>query len=97
MGRRLVAAVCLPMADMGLPDRARLVLVGMAVMALDQGDPPVYYGGWAYLAGTLGYAEYGPAAERAVARAVAELRKQGLIVPAGEPRPGQNVAYELRL
>jgi hypothetical protein len=97
MGRRLVAAACSPYGDLGLSNSARLVLVAMAVMARDDGDPPTYYGGWAYLSRPLGHAEYTPAAHRAVARAVAELRKSGLIVVIGEARPGSNVNYGLRL
>jgi hypothetical protein len=97
VGRRLAAAACMPLADLGLTPRARLVLVAMAVLAHDQADPPVYFGGWRYLAGALGYAEYGAVPERAVARAIAELRKSGVIVALGDAQPGRNVSYEIRL
>lgn len=97
MGRRLAASACMPLADLGLTPGARIVLIAMAVLAHDQAHPPVYFGGWDYLAGALGHADYGPTGKRAVARAVAELRKAGVIVPIGDASPGRNVSYELRL
>jgi hypothetical protein len=97
MGSRLVAAALLPLADLGLSHRARIVLIGMCNMAIDKADPPVYYGGWERLAGCLGYAEYGPNPERQVAKAVAELRKAGLIVVVREGAWGRNAEYGIRL
>lgn len=97
MGRRLSAAAFAPFEDLGLSKGARIVLWGMANMAHDHGEPPIYYGGWPYLSRGLGYPTYDEGAHRAVARAVAELRKHGLIVPEGEARPGRNVNYQLRL
>lgn len=97
MGRRLGAAAYAPFDDLGLSKGARIVLFGMATMARDDGDPPTYYGGWPYLSRGLGYPTYDAGAHRAVARAVAELRKHGLIVADGEPTPGRNVNYQLRL
>ena len=92
-----MAAALMPLTDIGLTPGARLVLVGMCNMAVDNADPPIYYGGWVRLAEGLGHATYGPTPERAVARAIAELRKAGLIVPNREAVPGRNVEYEIRL
>jgi len=68
---------------------ARTVLTAMAAAAIDpgQGDKPpcLYFAGWGPLALSLGYdvsseEDLAPAAKRAVARAVAELKCAGLIV-----------------
>lgn len=97
MGRRLVAMALLPMANLDLSTRARLVLVGMANQAKDTDPEPVYFGGWAYLSGCLGYPEYGETARRQVAKGLAELRKKHLVMPLDTPRPGKNVPYLIRL
>ena len=97
MGSRLVAHACMPMAELGLSPRARLVLIQVARMSKDTDDPPVYYGGWPFLADVLGFDSYTTGAHQAVARAVRELTTAGLIKPHGPPSPGRNVDYELRL
>lgn len=61
---------------------AQLVLYVLASVARDapHRDPNMYWGGWAYLArAALHYKEYTPAAERAVARCIAELLAAGFI------------------
>ena len=57
----------------------------------------VYYGGWELIAKALGYEEYTPAAERAVARALAELTNAGLIEPLGRAGQGRRQAYRITL
>lgn len=86
---------------------ARLVLVRMAVSAIDKDLEPRYWGGWEPLARALGRrpnidgtwpsdaAEL--AAQRAVDRAVATLTKSGLIKRLNTPRPGRQAEYLLQL
>jgi hypothetical protein len=84
-------------------DKGRLTLLIMASIGRDEPNPKtkiergVYYGGWEMLARALGYKEYTAAAERAVARAIAELTEAGLIEPVGTPTRGQRQAYKLTL
>lgn len=83
--------------------RGKLVLVKMALVALDDdltGErDPVYFAGWADLAEALGYAaaDYGPAAERAVARALADLRAAGLVTVDEPSTRRRNATYRLHL
>lgn len=99
MGSELVKFALANFGD--LSERAKLVLVTMAVYALDNGndDHPggLYFGGWVVLAVALGYAvpDHDPDdkdvikqrrnAEEAVRRAVAELVARGAVEPLIEP------------
>lgn len=92
MGRQLFERVTvLTMAGSmpGLSANARLVLLGMAVVAHDKGNPPdtpeaCYWGGWEYLAqGWLGYPKLDATSKRQVARAMAELVTAGVVAPQG--------------
>lgn len=81
---------------------AKLVLVTMAWFSMDEqaqtAVPPCrYWAGWEQLALVLGYDKYGPTAERAVARAVAELVAAGYIVPLHSAATGTRQEYQLRL
>jgi len=53
----------------------------------------IYYGGWDMLARALGYPVYTPAAERAVARVIAELTDAGYIETLGKAGAGRRQAY----
>lgn len=97
MGYRLVALACQPQHHLHLTDPARLILIQMARMARDKDDPPIYYGGWPFLALILGYPTYNEAAKTAVARAVRELTRKKLIEAANQPSPGRTVDYQVRL
>jgi hypothetical protein len=92
MGRQLferVTTLTLAGSLPGLSPRARLVLLGMAMVAHDKGSPPdipaaTYFGRWDYLAQAwLAYPKLDSKAERAVARAIAELVEAGVVVPMG--------------
>jgi hypothetical protein len=48
-----------------------------------------YFGGWERLSGHLGYPKHDGAAERATARAVAELLASGLAENVGRLQPGR--------
>lgn len=82
-------------------DKGRLVLYLMAAIGRDKPqdnvEAGVYFAGWDLLAKALGYKEYTPAAERAVARAISELVDAGLVEPVGTARRGQRQAYRLTL
>lgn len=95
MGSRLAANVLSLHYDVS--PRARLVLVKMALLAMDKDRPPIYFAGWAPLAMPLGYPAYDGNAERAVARAIRELVDAGFVKPYGAPGPGHNVTYALHL
>lgn len=97
MGSGLVAAALLPLAELELSPRARLVLTRMCSAAKDADTPPIYFGGWGPLAEALGFATYTRSAHSAVARAVKELLECGVIKSYGAPGPGHNVTYEIRL
>lgn len=97
MGSRLVARALLPLAELHLSPRARLVLVRMCVSAKDADQPPTYYGGWPHLAEALGFTSYDRAAHSAVTRAVRELSDSGVIKAYGAAGPGHNVTYALLL
>lgn len=75
--------------------RAKVVLVTMALHSLDPGTstttPLHYYAGWPVLAIALGYHEYGPVPERAVARCVAELVDKGVVKPVDRTSTGTTV------
>lgn len=94
MGNELVACV------RQIPDlspRARLALVGMAQLAKDKEREPVYWGGWEYLAGWLGFNEPTLTAQRAVTRAIRELTDAKVVTAGNLPTPGQRVTYRLHL
>ena len=85
----------------GVPHASRLVLVAMAVHALDKarGDTPgrVYWGGHRMLAlECFGDAEYGQNSPGRVAvkRAIRDLAKRGLIAVRAQPA-GYPTAYEI--
>jgi len=94
-----------------LSPRAFRVICRMALVVLDEDSGPdahdegLYYGGWKGLTAVLGFGIYDrddtlpPHVERAIARAVAELREAKLIEPAN--RSGQhghwNKVYRLNL
>jgi hypothetical protein len=94
MGSRLCAAA---LGQPAISVRARVVLARMAIVAKDADHPPIYFGGWPFLAAPLGFTTYTPAAKLAVARAVRELLVVGLIKSYGAPGPGHNVTYQLLL
>lgn len=77
--------------------RAKVVLVVMALHSLDPGpkvkDPLHYFGGWPALAIALGFAEYTPSAERAVARAIAQLVDKGAVESVDRTSSGSRVYY----
>jgi flavin-binding protein dodecin len=69
----------------------------MALAAMDSDPEPIYYGGWSYLGRVLGHERYTNAAHQAVKRALAELRKVGLVEPVGHVAPGKSQDYRLTL
>lgn len=93
----MVGLALLPRTDLGLSRGARLVLVGMAALAKDSDPEPVYFGGWHWLAGVLGYDVFTSAAHRAVARSIQELRDAKLIEPMNASGPGERVGYRLHV
>lgn len=82
-------------------DKGRATLLIMASIGRDKPkghvERGVYYGGWELLSRCLGYKTFTPAAQRAVARAVAELLDAGLIMPCGKHGPNRRQAYRLTL
>ena len=82
------------------PPSTKVVLFTMALHSLDPDkgvvDPLHYYGGWHKLAMSLGFHEYTPSAERAVARAIAQLVDKGVVKPVDYSRAGSRV-YQLHL
>lgn len=79
MGHRLMQRAVLHAWPRLESDRARIVLVAMALHAMDSDETPAYFGGWEALSIPLGYSEPNETARRAVQRAVTELRDCGLI------------------
>lgn len=96
MGQGLITRVWSISRDRLPHQGARLVLVRMAQTALDDDDPPVYFGGWDTLALALGYDHYTHTADVTVGRAVARLVDAGLIKPDGYA-PAGNRRYRLHL
>jgi hypothetical protein len=101
MGIKLVKAAARELrGNTKLSANARAVLLLMAATALDtegkRGQPPrVYFGGWLNLQWELRGAVT-PASEKAVNRAMQELKAQGLVLTIRHP--GQTTAaYELLL
>lgn len=87
-----------------LPSTSRLVLVGMAMSALDtatkQNEAGVYFRGWEYLAVSwLGYeAGLSATAKQAVARATRDLASRDLITAEGRHNgPHSGMTYRLNL
>jgi len=84
-----------------LSTRARLTLLVMASVARDQPtktvDARLYFGGWPQLGYAMGFATYDGSAERAVAKAIAELRGAGLIDGLAEPGTGHRQVYRITL
>ena len=98
MGSQLVRVVVgrvFPRPD--LDHAARVVMVTMAVNARDDDEQPVYYAGWKPLAACLGYEEHAPdsAAQRAVTRAIRQLRAAGLVSP--DPSKPRHYKRDYRL
>lgn len=91
MGSRLIARIGALMPGdtdprfKDMPASARAVLLYMAGVTLDVDSDSTpaghYYGGWDRLARTLGHpnADHNTAGERAVARALRELRERGIV------------------
>lgn len=104
MGFRLSGQV-LNLAALGVLDGAtaaqRYQLLCMAHIARDEPkgdtDRAIYYGGWEYLARLHGYPAYTPAAEQAVARAMAGLIRAGYVKPLGKAGAGRRQGYRLTL
>lgn len=79
-------------------DRARLVLFSMALTAHDKDREPSYFAGSEFLAMGLGFADpASEAAQKAVGRAVKELREAGLIVQDAERPRSWKRRYYLHL
>jgi len=104
VGMSLAAQVLTLRPSWGISDRAAIVLLRMAVSALDRDragqDGRLYFGGWEPLAFALGFQDYGrgSAAEHAVARACRELADAGLIKRLPEPTGRRRTAvYSLTL
>lgn len=101
MGYRLAKAATLN-NDPPLSDRARLVLIRMAWVALDKsaGDQPAaeYWGGWEYLTLPWDDGTRTPdAVKRLAMRALAELATKGYIKPTGTAHLGRRQRYALML
>lgn len=82
-----------------LTHRDHRLLVRMALSALDDGQPPVYFGGWQFLAESLGLDVKGNPnnAKEAVRRALSRLVKAGAVVSSGHARTGRRAEYALTL
>lgn len=76
---------------------AKIILCKMAVLCRDDGEPPIYFGGWPALAECLAYPKFTPAAKRAVARYLNELKAAGLVYVYESGHRGRNAAYALNL
>jgi hypothetical protein len=95
MGNQLVHHVEALLMDgqrtKGLSPSARVVLLIMAADAHDTGTtrqaPAIYYRGWPHLGRMLGYDTWDDRAERAVARAVAQLVGARLVERDDDNRP----------
>lgn len=97
MGARLATRARLAFQSLK-SDRARLVLQNMALTAMDNDGEPAFFGGSEFLALCLGFSEpRGPAAQRAVGRAIRELRDAGLIVMDEKRARSWKRRYVLRL
>jgi hypothetical protein len=105
MGNQLIRHVEAMLMDgqrvKGLSPSSRLVLVIMAADAHDTGTRTIpaayYFRGWPHLGRMLGYDTYDHRAERAVARAVRELRQAGLVERDDSWRPPEWSAAGYRL
>lgn len=99
MGARNVRAA-LSMSPHKLTDTTRLVLVVMALHALDRDYPnhpaQTYFGGHELICDTLGWWPNETHLRR-VRRAVTELTEYGIVERTRHPGPGQAQAYELHL
>nr|WP_146177743.1 hypothetical protein [Sphaerisporangium cinnabarinum] len=92
-----------------LPHVQKIVLIRMALVTLDADQPPRYFAGWELLALALGYdvpptTDQSPEAKSRrhtartnVRRALAELKRKGLITSHGFARQGRNAEYHLHL
>ncbi|NUL44143.1 hypothetical protein F7P69_02880 [Cellulosimicrobium funkei] len=82
-----------------LGHRDHRLLTFMALVALDTGTPPVYFGGWQAGARHLGLnpeASPDSAAEQ-FRRVTASLKRAGAVVPNGAARQGSRAEYALAL
>ena len=92
-----------------LNDRPFRALVQMAVVSMDEDDPPRYWGGWAKLAEACGSpvpsgcvsgcrgCEKCSSQRKVVTRAVSALLASGAIVQIEKSGPRRQACYELRL
>lgn len=94
MGTQLArAAIAVPK----LTHPQRVVLLAMCITARDADRPPVYFGGWDYLALAMGRDVFDGAAVQAVKRTLAPLVTRGLIEPDGWDFATHQRRYLLRL
>lgn len=82
-----------------LGHRDHRLLTFMALVALDTGTPPVYFGGWQACARHLGLdPEANPdSASESFRQVIAKLKRAGAVVPNGAARQGSRAEYALTL
>jgi hypothetical protein len=82
----------------GLKHRAKVGLLWMASQAMDNAEPPVFFGDRLDLAWAIGAPiRNEEAAQKAVQEVIKELRRDGAIVWSGQARAGVKAAYALAL
>lgn len=82
----------------GLRHRAKVGLVWMASLAMDNGNPPVFFGDRGALAWAIGAdISNEEASMKAVQEVIKELRRDGAIVWSGQGRAGVRASYALAL
>lgn len=71
----------------------------MANVAMDERNPPVYFGGWEALASAIGSPESSKTEnrQRSASRVLTALARAGAIVSSGQARPGVRAEYALTL
>jgi hypothetical protein len=82
-----------------LGHREHRLLTYMALISLDAGTPPVYFGGWQAAAEHLGLdPEVKPdSAAESFRQAMSKLKRAGAVVPNGVARQGNRAEYALTL
>lgn len=99
MGARLALTLYAEWA-LYLTPREMTAAVRMALTALDDGAPPLYFGGWEELATALGYCTPGADPEsvrRQTQRVVTKLGRKGVITSSGQARPRVRAEYAMNL
>jgi hypothetical protein len=76
-----------------LPDRVFRVLVVMCIRAMDDDDPPLYYGGRDYIADRIGR----PGNMQVIKECLLQLRKAGVVRIKERCGPGKGTVYSLHL